>query len=133
MPSYKDSPKPMRNSDPNPLFKEADDGYVVKALSPMERERRADGSQHTNNRGSAIKPRGLDDSLYLGDEKIDKSTKSVSAQMEGDVDPDEVIKAFMNKDDEDQEKSFDAGMKAGQKVVNTAASVIPSAAKKPSN
>ena len=95
MPSYKDSPKPMRNSDPNPLFKEADDGYVVKALSPMERERRADGSQHTNNRGSAIKPRGLDDSLYLGDEKIDKSAKSVSAQMEEDVNPDEVIKAFL--------------------------------------
>jgi hypothetical protein len=99
MPSYKDSPKPLRKSDPNPLFKEGDDGYVVRALSPMERERRADGSQHTNNRGSAIKPRGLDDSLYLGDDKIDKASrpdaKSVSAQMEEDVDPDEVIKAFL--------------------------------------
>lgn len=112
MPSYKDSPKPLRKGDPNPLFQEGDDTYVIKALSPMERERRADGSQHTNNRGSAVKPRGLDNSLYLGDDKIDKSAKSVSAQMEADINPDEVVKNFMkgklagaDTDDEDQEKA----------------------------
>lgn len=93
MPSYKDSPKPLRKSDPNPLFKEADDGYVVKSLSPIERQRRADGSMHTTVRPSAVEAKDYD--LYIGEDKINKSDKSVSAQAENDIDPDEVVKAFM--------------------------------------
>ena len=115
MPSYKDSPKPMRKSDPNPLFKEADDGYIVKAASPMERQRTADGSLHSMNRRSSVEPTGYDESLYLGEDKIDKSQKSVSAQMErDDIDADEVVKAYMAKgkvagadsDDEDEDKGM---------------------------
>ena len=136
MPSYKDSPKPLRKSDPTPLFKEADDGYIVRALSPMERERRADGSQHTNNRGSALRPRGLDSSLYLGDDKIDKSTKSVSAQMESDVDPDEVIKAFMNKsentdDDPDDLEKNKAKLGSGARFKKVAKEAAEGGAKDP--
>ena len=108
MPSYKDSPQPLRKKDPSPLFKEADDGYVVKAASPIERQRKADGSLHSMNRRSSVEPK---DTLYIGEDKISKSSKSVSAQMEEDVDPDDVIKAFMAKgqlpdaDDEDEEKA----------------------------
>ena len=121
MPSYKDSPQPLRKKDPSPLFKEADDGYVVKAASPIERQRKADGSLHSMNRRSSVEPK---DALFIGEDKINKSKKSVSAQMEkDDIDPDDVIKAFMakgaptaprmppvgksgNDDDEDEEKSM---------------------------
>jgi hypothetical protein len=96
MPSYKDSPKPLRKSDPNPLFKEGDDAYVIKAANAMERQRTADGSLHSMNRPSAVEPTGYDESLYLGEDKIDKSTKSVSAQMEqDDIDADEIVKSWL--------------------------------------
>jgi hypothetical protein len=125
MPSYKDSPKPMRKSDPNPLFTEADDGYIVKAASPMERQRTADGSLHSMSRRSSVEPSGYDESLYLGEDKIDKSTKSVSAQMDrDDIDADEVVKAYMAKgrvagadsDDEDEEKALTSAPKTTPKA-----------------
>ena len=97
MPSYKDSPQPLRKSDSDPLFNEGDDGYVVKAVSPIERQRKLDGTPHTSSRPSAFKPKQTE--LYIGSDKISKASlpdaKSVSAQMEDDVDPDEVVKAFM--------------------------------------
>lgn len=96
MPSYKDSPQPLRKSDPNPLFKEGDDDYIVKAASPMERQRTADGSLHSMNRPSSVEPTGYDESLYLGEDKINKSDKSVSAQMDKeDIDPDEIVKSWL--------------------------------------
>lgn len=107
MPSYKDSPKPLRKSDPNPLFTEGDDGYVIKAMSPIEQQRHADGSLHSMRRPSSVQAPGIDESLYLGDDKLDKS---VSAHVEReDIDADEVVKNYM----------------AGKKVVETAASMIP--------
>lgn len=97
MSEQKDSPQPLRKSDSDPLFKEGDDGYVVKALSPIERQRKLDGTPHTSNRQSAFRPK--DTELYIGEDKISKASlpdaKSVSAQSERDIDPDEVVKAFM--------------------------------------
>jgi len=96
MPSYKDSPKPLRKSDPSPLFTEADDGYVVKAANAMERQRTADGSLHSMSRPSSVAPTGYDESLFLDGDKIDKSDKSVSAQMDkDDIDADEVVKSWL--------------------------------------
>jgi hypothetical protein len=155
MPSYKDSPKPLRKSDPNPLFKEADDAYIVKAASPMERQRTADGSLHSMNRRSSVEPSGYDESLYLGEDKIDKGAlskikttladsrnaagvkeKSVSAQMDrDDIDADEVVKAYMAKgrvagadsDDEDEEKAVipQEGKKPSSLPVSTGSKNLP--------
>jgi len=144
MPSYKDSPKPLRKSDPNPLFKGGNDDYIVKAMSPIEQQRYADGSLHSMNRRSSVQAPGIDESLYLGDDKMDKSVEAQATRE--DIAPDEVLKAYMEKgisgppaphmppvgksedeDEEDEEKS----MATGSKVVNTAASLVPSAAKKP--
>jgi hypothetical protein len=114
MSEYKDSPKPLRQSDPNPLFKEADDGYVVKGRTAIERQRDADGTGYSTNRPSSVEPK--DYSLYVEADKVSKS-KSISTDKE--VDPDEVIKSYMSKaslppnpaldkgcdeDDEDTEK-----------------------------
>ena len=95
MSEYKDSPKPMRKSDPNPLFKEADSGYVIKGRTAIERQRDADGTGYSMTRPSSVEPK--DYSLYVAADKVSKSTKSVSAQMEEDVNPDEVIKSYMAK------------------------------------
>lgn len=97
MPSYKDSPQPLKKSDSDPLFKEGDDGYIVKAVSPIERQRKLDGTPHTSSHPNGIEPKGTE--LYIGEDKISKASlpdaKSVSAQMDNDIDPDEVVKAFM--------------------------------------
>ena len=106
MPSYKDSPKPLRKSDPSPLFKEGDDGYVVKSENALQRQRREDGTQHSFSRPSRLEAKDYE--LFIGEEKIDKSV-SARSECEDDIDPDEVVKNYM----------------AGQKVVNTAASVVP--------
>ena len=90
MSSYKDSPKPLRKGDPNPLFKMEEGDYVVKALSPIERQRREDGTPYTTVIPSAVEPR--ERGLYLKEEKV---TKSVEAAVHRDPDPDEVVKAFM--------------------------------------
>lgn len=88
--TYKDSPKPLRMADPNPLFPMVDEGYVVKSLSPMERQRRLDGTQHTMMRPSTLEPKGID--LYLSGDKIDKSIPIVEAKS---LDAAAIIKSFM--------------------------------------
>jgi len=115
MSEYKDSPKPLRQSDPNPLFKEADDGYVIKGRTAIERQRDADGTGYSSRRPSSVEPK--DYSLYVEADKVSKS-KSLSTKEE--IDPDEVIKSYMTKaslppnpaldkgcdeDDEDTEKA----------------------------
>lgn len=92
MSEYKDSPKPLRQSDPNPLFKEADSGYVVKGRTAIERQRDADGSGYSMTRPSSVEPK--DYSLYV---EADKVSKSKSLSTEKEVDPDEVIKSYMTK------------------------------------
>jgi len=92
MSEYKDSPKPLRQSDPNPLFKEADSGYVIKGRTAIERQRDADGSGYSMTRPSSVEPK--DYSLYVAADKVSKS-KSISTDKE--VDPDEVIKSYMAK------------------------------------
>ena len=136
MSSYKDSPKPLRKSDPNPLFTEGDDGYIVKSENALQRQRRADGTQHSFTRPSRLEAKDYD--LFIGEEKLDKSVEAQATR--DDIDADEVLKAYMEKgiaappaprmppvgksedeDEEDEEKS----MAAGSKVVDTVASVVP--------
>lgn len=95
--TYTGSPVPFRKSDPDPLFKEDKDGYTVrKSYSPIERQRMADGTQHSMNRPSALAPKDYD--LYIGEDKVSKSKKKKEEDKSLNVkdrDPDEIIKAFM--------------------------------------
>jgi len=96
MPSYKDSPKPLRKSDPNPIFKnDTDEGYVIKAMNPIEQQRHADGSLHSMTRRSSVQAPGIDESLYLGDDKMDKSVEAHATR--DNIDVDEIVKAYMEK------------------------------------
>jgi hypothetical protein len=80
---------------------------------------------------------GIDESLYLGDDKMDKYVEAQATRE--NIDADEVLKAYMEKgiagppaprmppvgksEEEDEEKSYGAG----QKIVNTVASAVPKA------
>lgn len=92
---YTGSPVPFRKNDPDPLFKVDDDGYTVrKSYSPIERQRMADGTPHTNTRPSAVEAKDYD--LYIGEDKVTKSKKKDDKSLNAKkCDPDEVIKAFM--------------------------------------
>jgi hypothetical protein len=131
MSEYKDSPKPLRQSDPNTLFKEADDGYVVKGRTAIERQRDADGTGYSMTRPSSVEPK--DYSLYIGEDKVNKSTKSVSAQMEEDVDPDEVIKSYMEKGAPTAPHLPPVGKSGNDDDEDTEKAVIPQEGKKPSS
>lgn len=93
---YTGSPVPFRKSDPDPLFKSEDGGYIVrKSYSPIERQRMADGTQHSMNRPSAVEAKDYD--LYIGEDKVSKSKKKEEDKSLNvkERDPDEIIKAFM--------------------------------------
>jgi len=130
MSEYKDSPKPLREIDPNPLFKVSDDGYVTKASTPMERQRRADGTGYSMNRPSSVEPKDYD--LYI---KGDKVTKSIEGQEQAN--PDDVIKAYMEKGDligekirAEQDGEIEEGIDAKKGSLSTAANTAVGGAKK---
>lgn len=90
---YTGSPVPFRKSDSDPLFKVENDGYTVrKSLSPIERQRAADGTPHTNSRPSAVEAKDYDLYVTVEKSKKDKDDKSLNAKK---CDPDEIVKAFM--------------------------------------
>lgn len=123
------SPKPLRPQDPNPLFQESkDDTYTVKGLSPIERQRRTDGTPYTVGGRTALRP---EETFYLSDDKIDKAQPSAPAKT---LDPDAVVKSFFEKavpdeDAEDSEKGAlaDAGKQVGGAAVGAAKQVISTA------
>ena len=96
--SYTGSPKPMMKPDPNPLFTMEEGEYVVKALTPIERQRQADGTLHSMHRPSAVEPNVVapDDKFYIASDKVEKA---VSTSV--DLNPDEVVKAFMEEGEYD--------------------------------
>lgn len=118
-------PKPLRPASENPIFQEPEDTYVVKAMTPMQRQRYEDGSQHSKARPSRLGPPGV--SLVLGEDKIDKS-KSVNVDRDDgdrdDVDPDEVVKNYLKAEscEEDSEKGVvsEVGSAAGRVAKQTA-------------
>lgn len=87
------NPKPKRPQDPNPLFKmDEREEYVVKGLTPIERQRRADGTPHTTGNRTRLVPA---ESFYLEAEKLDKSQPP--APKKPSLDPDAVVKSFLEK------------------------------------
>lgn len=90
---YTGSPVPLRKSDSDPLFKVEDDGYTVrKSYSPIERQRMADGTPHTNSRPSAVEAKDYDLYVKVEKSKKEEEDKSLNAKK---CDPDDIVKAFM--------------------------------------
>lgn len=87
-----------RPKDPNGIFQLDESVEVVrKGLTPMQRQRQADGSPHTRHGHSKLRPEGP--RLHLGSDKISKSKDaSLNERKESDPapDPDAVVKAYLN-------------------------------------
>jgi hypothetical protein len=96
------APKPLVTADPAGLFP-VDDSYEVvkKGLTPMERQRRLDGTPHTKTGRTALRPEGP--TLYLGSERLSKGVKDSAdcadpkdrKNPKPALDADDVIKAFL--------------------------------------
>jgi hypothetical protein len=96
--TVKGSPVPLRAADPTPLFGiKSDEGYVVKSMTPMQRQRYEDGSLHSMDRLTALSPRGIE--LYLSGDKIDKSGPARSSSP-ARLDVAAVLKSFMEAEDD---------------------------------
>ncbi len=79
----------FRPVDKNPLFKfDEDESFVVKGLSPIQAQRAKDGTPMTFHAPTAIKP--PDKKLTL-----DSLKKSATMPEAKPVDPDAVVKAFL--------------------------------------
>lgn len=94
--TWNDSPKPLKPATTNPIFSEGEDTYVVKAVTPMEHQRRLDGSLHSMNRKSALSPKGID--LYISGDKVNKSETPLES--DGPLDADGIVKSYMEHSQE---------------------------------
>jgi hypothetical protein len=104
------APKPLRPDATNPLFEMVEAPIVVKGLSPIQRQRLADGTPHTVTGPTAL--RAPDPALVLPEtlvkkgslvEKYDERPKQPKQDPE---DPMTVVKsylAFEGKDDPDSD------------------------------
>lgn len=88
------APKPLRALNVDGIFKISDEITVVKeVLNPMQRQRRIDGTPYTVGARTALRPEGP--KLTLNNVKIEKSQKIEKSN----INPDEIIKAYLNKND----------------------------------
>jgi len=91
------APKPLYPAVTQSLFEMSDDPVrIEKGVSPLVRQRRADGTPYTRQGATALGPE--EPGLYLGDDKV---SKSVEAQKEvvPTPDPCSVIKAYLSFND----------------------------------
>jgi hypothetical protein len=91
------APVPInRVDDPDGLF-QIEDGpiHITKGLTPIEHQRRMDGTPHTITGRMAVQP--ADTKLYLSDDKISKAGPECSPKTP-EHDPDEIVKAYLNSD-----------------------------------
>ena len=95
------APKPLRPEPENPLFEMVEAPVVIKGLSPIQRQRLADGSQHTITGPTALRP--ADPTLTLPEtmmnkgslvEKYDERPKMPKQEPE---DPMTVVKSYLAK------------------------------------
>lgn len=113
------APKPLRPDSENPLFEMVEAPVVVKGLSPIQRQRLADGSQHTITGPTALRP--ADPVLSLPEtmvkkgslvEKYDERPKPIKQDPE---DPMTVVKSYLAEkslpSDGEVSKSVDSQMK----------------------
>lgn len=92
------NPRPLRPKDANPLFQQ-DERFVIKKsaeLTPLQRQRHQDGTQHTRGSQYRISPvqatQSQGPTLYLEDVE-----KSVNTQKESSppLNADDVVKSFL--------------------------------------
>ena len=86
------NPKPRRDFNLNGLFSFEESGYTVYKRSPMQKQRQTDGTPHSTNVPSALKPNSnpVDRPLYVGGE-VSKAQKPEETK----YDADEVLKSYM--------------------------------------
>ena len=82
-----------RPTDPDPLFKMVDEPVVAKSLTPLERQRRKDGSPITTGNPTSLRP--PDTQIYL--EGMSKSEEPVKKAERLDVEA--VVKAYLDHTD----------------------------------
>ena len=84
------NPKPLRPEDPNPLFKFCNDYEFEKELTPIQRQRRVDGTQHTKTGLTKLNPGNVEP--VTGPKlELNKAVKPTK------IDPDAVVKAFLER------------------------------------
>ena len=92
------SPKPLRPTPENPLFKLTEPETVVKELSPIQRQRLADGTPHTITPVTSLRPADpaltIRPELVKGSlvEKYDERPKQPKQDPE---DPSMVVKSYL--------------------------------------
>ena len=95
-----------RPKSDNPIFEMHEPEIVIKGQSPIERQRAKDGTPHTVTGVQCDSPKGPD--LYLGSDKISKSTKTPKpdvAELMKSINPAKIVKSYLGIDeDEDEEK-----------------------------
>lgn len=100
------NPKPMRPQSDNPLFVMVESELVVKGLSPMQRQRLADGTPMTVSGPTALRP--ADPTLVLKGslvEKLEEGGKGKHDEVVQDpVDPLGVIKSFLEQGSKEAKK-----------------------------
>lgn len=125
MPNW--NPKPLRPAAENPLFTE-NQGYTItksQSLSPMERQRLADGTPHTKTGRTGLRPPlvqrvGDEPELYLG-KSVNEDDKDAD-EVQKSLNPDLIVKSYLGQDGEDTEKGEgdSLGTKAGKVAVGAA-------------
>ena len=92
------APKPLRPESEDPLFKFVETPTVVKGLSPIERQRLADGTPHTIGTPTALKPPDavltLRPDLVKGS-LVEKYAERPKPPIQDPPDPMTVVKSYM--------------------------------------
>jgi hypothetical protein len=124
-------PKPLRPQDPNPLFDMDDESYVVKSMTPLQRQRAADGTLHSNKRRDGLAPPSVPnvdgETFYIQSDGAEEGVQK-SRHPQESIDVRAVLKAFFEKgekpyQDEEEEKGVAESIGGAAKTaVNTAIS-----------
>lgn len=119
------SPKPLRPAAANPLFKMEEGPVVEKSLSPMQRQRQADGSPYTRTSPTGLRP--ADPELILRPELLkgslmEKQANRPELPKQDPEDPLTIVKSYMAWDPDAGEKA--ESVKKSQSAVDRMRSAI---------
>lgn len=98
---YNGSPKPLNKPAQQGLFEVDDSVTVTKSVeTPMQRQRRLDGTPHTVTGYMCNKPQGPELVLKsLSPQPEQSGITDTSPKMLTPLNPDDVLKAYMTKED----------------------------------
>lgn len=124
------APKPLRPESDNPLFQLVESPTVVKGLSPMQRQRLADGTPHTVTAATALRPAdpvlSLPDSLLSKGSLVAKYDERPKQPKQDPEDPMTVVKAYLafkGADAKDPDADSDEKMQKVSKSVDIDAKI----------